>query len=241
MEMIDLRREDGTKTGEVKERTLVHRDGDLHGTSHVWLVRYRPSTGSADVLLQKRSADKDSFPGYYDISSAGHIPAGQDFLESAVRELKEELGVEAAPEDLHFLFTHLGYHEQEFYGKLFKNHEYSRVYLYECDRPEGEFRIQKSEVESVRWMDYRECLDGIRNATLKQCIFPDEFESLRRAWSSISRKQAGLWPALPGQRPGPRTRRRSWRTGLRSRESISASSCICHQLPCTGRLLCMAF
>lgn len=178
MEMIDLRREDGTKTGEVKERTLVHRDGDLHGTSHVWLVRYRPSTGSADVLLQKRSADKDSFPGYYDISSAGHIPAGQDFLESAVRELKEELGVEAAPEDLHFLFTHLGYHEQEFYGKLFKNHEYSRVYLYECDRPEGEFRIQKSEVESVRWMDYRECLDGIRNATLKQCIFPDEFEKL---------------------------------------------------------------
>ena len=178
MEMIDLRREDGTKTGEVKERTLVHRDGDLHGTSHVWLVRYRPSTGSADVLLQKRSADKDSFPGYYDISSAGHIPAGQDFLESAVRELKEELGVEAAPEDLHFLFTHLGYHEQEFYGKLFKNHEYSRVYLYECDRPEGEFWIQKSEVESVRWMDYRECLDGIRNATLKHCIFPDEFEKL---------------------------------------------------------------
>ena len=72
MEMIDLRDRDGKRTGEVKERTLVHRDGDLHGTAHVWLVRYRADRGSADVLLQKRSADKDSFPGYYDISSAGH-------------------------------------------------------------------------------------------------------------------------------------------------------------------------
>ena len=61
MELIDLRRNDGTLTGEVKERSLVHRGGDLHGTSHVWLVRYRPSKGSADVLLQKRSHDKDSF------------------------------------------------------------------------------------------------------------------------------------------------------------------------------------
>ena len=178
MEMIDLRDRDGKRTGEVKERTLVHRDGDLHGTAHVWLVRYRADRGSADVLLQKRSADKDSFPGYYDISSAGHIPAGQDFLESAVRELGEELGIAAKPEELHFLFSHIGYHEQEFYGSLFKNHEYSYVYLYERDLEPQEMKLQDSEVESVLWIDYRECLDGIRNNTLKHCIFADEFEKL---------------------------------------------------------------
>ena len=113
MEMIDLRDRDGKRTGEVKERTLVHRDGDLHGTAHVWLVRYRADRGSADVLLQKRSADKDSFPGYYDISSAGHIPAGQDFSESAVRELKEELGIPASLEELHFLFSHINHALQQ--------------------------------------------------------------------------------------------------------------------------------
>lgn len=31
--------------------------------------------------------EKDGFPGFYDTSSAGHIPAGEDYLESAVREL----------------------------------------------------------------------------------------------------------------------------------------------------------
>lgn len=60
-ELLDLRKEDGSRKGETKERELVHRDGDLHGTSHVWLVRYRADRGSADVLLQKRSAHKDSF------------------------------------------------------------------------------------------------------------------------------------------------------------------------------------
>lgn len=189
MELIDLRNPDGSLTGEVKERTLVHRDGDLHGTSHVWLARYRKERKSIDVLLQKRSSCKDSFPGCYDISSAGHIPAGQDFLESAIRELFEELGVRAEEKDLHFLFTHLGYHEQEFYGKLFINHEYSRIYLCECELEAEEFQIQKEEVESVRWMDYRECLEGIRKGTLNHCVFRDEYEQLVKSMEAYFREK----------------------------------------------------
>ena len=86
-EYFDLRREDGSKTGVVKERALVHRDGDLHGTAHVWILR--PSGSGFDVLLQKRSMEKDAYPGCWDISSAGHLPAGSDFRESALRELGE--------------------------------------------------------------------------------------------------------------------------------------------------------
>lgn len=59
--------------------------------------------GSYDLLLQKRSENKDAFPGCYDISSAGHLPAGQDYLTSALRELEEELGIKAEPEQLHFM------------------------------------------------------------------------------------------------------------------------------------------
>ncbi len=171
MEYIDLRREDGSLTGEVKERSLVHRDGDLHGTSHVWLIRYRGDRQSADVLLQKRSRNKDSFPGSYDISSAGHIPSRVDFLDSALRELEEELGIRAKAEELIYAFTHIGYHEAEFYGKVFKNHEYSRIYLYECELSIEEMHLQREEVESVLWMDYQECLEHIRRGDLNHCIF----------------------------------------------------------------------
>ena len=48
------------------------------------------------------SQDKDSFPGMYDTSSAGHIPAGKEPMESALRELEEELGVKASADDLSY-------------------------------------------------------------------------------------------------------------------------------------------
>ena len=93
-EMLDLVNEQGDPLGRAVPRSEAHRLGLRHRTSHVWLVRRK--NGVLEVLLQKRSDEKDSFPGCYDISSAGHIPAGQGFVDSALRELKEELGVTAS-------------------------------------------------------------------------------------------------------------------------------------------------
>ena len=97
MEWLDIVDENGVPTGQVVSRQEAHRLGLRHRTSHVWIVRRRE--GNLQVLLQKRSEEKDSYPGCYDISSAGHIPAGADFVPSALRELKEELGVTARPEE----------------------------------------------------------------------------------------------------------------------------------------------
>ena len=47
MEFLDIRDKNGNPTGEVKERSLVHADGDIHGTSHVWIVR-KNEKGSYD-------------------------------------------------------------------------------------------------------------------------------------------------------------------------------------------------
>ena len=69
--------------------------GIRHRTAHIWVVW---NTGDdAEVLMQKRAMNKDSFPGRYDTSSAEHIHAGDEPLESALRELEEELGIKAEP------------------------------------------------------------------------------------------------------------------------------------------------
>lgn len=52
------------------------------------------------------------------------------FFESAIRELKEELGIEAKPEELHYIGVHYGAFEAEFYGKMFRDRELSSVYVY---------------------------------------------------------------------------------------------------------------
>ena len=81
MEYLDIVDENGVPTGKIAERTAAHKQGLRHRTSHVWILREQ--AGKVEVLLQKRSQNKDSFPGCYDISSAGHIPAGVDFLMTA--------------------------------------------------------------------------------------------------------------------------------------------------------------
>ncbi len=177
MELFDILNEDGTKSGIVRERGVAHREGSLHPTAHIWIVRPNKKSGF-DVMLQKRSAGKDSYPGCYDISSAGHVPAGDDFLSSAVRELREELGIEAAPEELEPAGLHKGYTEDVFYGRPFKDAELSQLYVYRKPVDAASLTLQESEVEEVVWMDYGECLEAIRIGSLQNCIYEDEFRML---------------------------------------------------------------
>ena len=178
MEMFDIVDENGEPTGTVKERTKVHEDGDLHRTSHVWIVRDN-NKGGLDVLLQKRSESKDSNPGCYDISSAGHIPAGCGYLDSALRELKEELGIDASSEELELSLIRRISYSDIFHWKLFKDNQVTRVYkMRRNDIDIEKLNLQKEEVEEVIWMDYEECIKAVKNNTIKHCIYLEELEKL---------------------------------------------------------------
>ena len=178
MELLDIMDENGNRTGQARERNLVHTYGTWHATSHVWIIRKRED-GGMDVLLQKRSRDKDSFPGCWDISSAGHIPAGSDFIQSAVRELEEELGLTVQPEELRFVDYIRLKKDMEFYGKPFIDRQISAVYLYEWSGDIGQLRLQKSEIDAVRFMDYEECLKELEAGNQNFCIFPQEFRMIK--------------------------------------------------------------
>ena len=71
MEMLDIIDEKGNPTGEIIDRSIAHLNGIRHRTAHVWILRKK--NNRIQVLLQKRSVHKDSYPDCYDISSAGHI------------------------------------------------------------------------------------------------------------------------------------------------------------------------
>lgn len=179
MELFDVLDEDGKKTGVVRERSLVHMDGVPHGTAHIWVVREHEDK-TYDLLLQKRSQGKDSYPGCYDISSAGHVQAGDDFLPSAIRELKEELGIEAGEGDLEFAGYHKGYMEEIFYGRMFKDSEVSAVYVYRKPVDADRLMLQREEVENVMWMELRECVEAVRHQRIPNCIYLDELEMIER-------------------------------------------------------------
>lgn len=191
LELFDVCGKDGTPTGHVKERSMVHCDGNLHRTVHIWIIRKKPD-GGLDVLLQKRSRNKDAYPGCYDVSSAGHVQAGDDFACSAIRELKEELGITAEEEELKFIGFHEGYVENNLWGQPFKDWEISAVYLYDKPVEEACLTLQESEVEQVTFMDYEKVFAGIQQGTFSNCIYPKEFLMIKEALEPGFRAD-GVW------------------------------------------------
>ena len=180
MELLDIVDEYGNPIGETAERSEVHANGLRHRTAHVWLIKDIDT--APQILLQKRSDDKDSFPGCYDISSAGHIPAGTDFLISAIRELKEELGVNVTEDKLIYCGQLSDKYETKFYGKTFIDNQVSNVYILLCpsDWTEESFTLQQEEVAGVLWLDFYECLEAVKESTIKHCIRVVELETVER-------------------------------------------------------------
>lgn len=64
------------------DKSLIHRATD---------VAIFNSKG--EVLLQKRSQQKDLYPGFYTLSASGHVSKGEEYIDAAHRELAEELGI----------------------------------------------------------------------------------------------------------------------------------------------------
>ena len=168
MEILDICDEKGIPTGETVSRDDAHRDGVLHRTAHVWIVRKK--AGGYDILLQKRSMEKESFPGLYDTSSAGHIPAGEEPVPSALRELQEELGIAAQPEELSFAGMFRIQYEKEFHGKMFRDNEVTWVYVYEEPVEISALSLQASEVDEVRWFDPEEVSLEIQTKRDRFCV-----------------------------------------------------------------------
>lgn len=141
----------------------------------------RKKEGRYQLLLQKRSDDKDAYPGCLDVSSAGHIPAGCGYIESARRELKEELGLDSAEEEYLYCGTKKpqGIRENIFHGKKFLDQQVSNVYIIFRDIEAEEIQFQKEEIQSVMWMDFETCIEMVEQRTIPNCISRNELEMLK--------------------------------------------------------------
>jgi isopentenyl-diphosphate Delta-isomerase len=163
-EIFDVVDERDQVIGQEKRRE-VHRLGLRHRAVHILIFNAR-----GEVFLQKRSMKKDTFPGAWDSSASGHLDTGEDYDACAVRELREEIGLELR-EPLRKLFkidacTETG---QEF------------VWVYQ-GHAEGPFQLHPDEIERGEWFAPEKVTHLIRNG-------PGDFASaFRLLWKQIVRK-----------------------------------------------------
>jgi isopentenyl-diphosphate delta-isomerase type 1 len=137
-ELFDVVDEQDQVIGQLARRE-VHRRKLRHRAVHL-LVTNR----AGRIFLHQRSLEKDLFPGVWDSSAAGHVAAGEDYDETAVRELAEEIGCrpERPP---HRLFK---IEAREETGQEF-------VWVYRVEA-EGPFTLQVEEVARGDWFTIAE-------------------------------------------------------------------------------------
>jgi tRNA G18 (ribose-2'-O)-methylase SpoU/8-oxo-dGTP pyrophosphatase MutT (NUDIX family) len=136
--------------------------GPWHMVIHVLIIDR--NTGS--LLVQKRSSSKRLYPSEIDVSVGGHIDPGESPIGGALRETREELGMDVDPSSLRF----------RGYIVLAPEYEISSVYSYYVSgQVDVSSDIDHTEVESVFWLRLRESLNHKLVARFRTII---EFEIL---------------------------------------------------------------
>lgn len=172
MEYFDEYDENGHSLHRKVTREEAHRLGLWHRTVHIWVLCQNV------VLIQQRSLQKDSYPGYYDISCAGHLSAGNTLIQGALREVEEELGLKLTGADFLPLGVYKINYDKTFHDHLFKDREFAHVYVVEL-KEKPQIIIQKEELEKAFWISLEQ-LDRELTDSSRYCINQHDYVLLEK-------------------------------------------------------------
>ena len=116
-------------------------------------------------LVQKRSNNKESHPGEWDITG-GAVLRGEESLEGAKRETLEEVGIDISDANIHFV------------GRVKKRKSFADVYFVEKEFAISDCVLQKDEVDEVRFVDSAELLYLQMHDRLRE---PEYIEVIQKA------------------------------------------------------------
>jgi 8-oxo-dGTP pyrophosphatase MutT (NUDIX family) len=138
MEAWDILDPEGRPTGRRILRGEPLGPEERHLVVHVHLVNR-----AGHFLIQKRSMSKAFSPGAWDVT-CGAVLAGEESLQGALREVREELGLRLEPSALAFV------------ARLRRVDSFVDVWLGWIDVEISRLVMQEEEVDALRFVDARE-------------------------------------------------------------------------------------
>lgn len=118
------------------------QEGNFYGGTAVML--YRVKDGNVEFLFQHRSKLLRGNPGKWDVSTGGHINYNESKIDSAIREAKEEIGVDLEKQNL------------ELAAYYVRENNYVCLYFYDFTFEKDEFSFDDNEVEEVKWVKFED-------------------------------------------------------------------------------------
>lgn len=130
----------------LKERGTVDSKKDIVRVSALWVTNSKNQ-----VLLAQRKMNKKHNPGKWGPAVGGTVEEGETYESNIYKEAEEEIGL-------------TGYKFAE--GPKIvvdnPNRKFSQIYFLTLDREINQFKIQKEEVEQIKWFDKDELLRKLK-------------------------------------------------------------------------------
>jgi len=130
-------------------RHIIHASGLIHRAVHILIFNSKKQ-----LFLQKRSIKKDLNKGLWDTSAAGHVDAGEKYIDSAIRETEEELGIDIKET----IFPLLKLSPTKQLGMEF-------IWVYQSIH-DGPFTLNMDEIETGDWFSVEEISKRVLNNDL---------------------------------------------------------------------------
>lgn len=134
-EVWDLYDARGNKT----QRTMIRGEDVPYGLYHL-AVHIWPVNDQGEFLVQRRAPTVSWNPNMWAVTGGSAI-SGETPLVAALRELQEEIGYQAKPEELSLIAC------------LRRSNSFCNVFTLRINLPEEAFVLQPEEVSMVRWCD----------------------------------------------------------------------------------------
>ena len=151
MEFNDIYDKDRNLTGRVHRRGTRWKPGEYGLVVCVWVY-----DGKGNVLLTRRAKGK-SFAGTWE-NSGGAAKAGESSREAIARELFEETGIKAAPEDFELLSTRRD--KDSFFD----------FYCLKNATPIEDIVLLEGETTAAKWATFAEIREMIKNREICRII-----------------------------------------------------------------------
>lgn len=155
MELWDLYTEDRKLTGKEHIRGEKLPENMYHLVVHVWI-----KNSKGQYLISQRSANRPTFPLMWECVG-GSVLKGESSIDGAIREAKEEVGVELLPDNGKLIFSK---NRKIIDGKRFN--DILDVWLFQYDGDATLNNATTDEVKQIVWMDKNQILDLLKQNEL---------------------------------------------------------------------------